>query len=93
MKTCTKPEAARLLIDDILDLKEQLERAELLMQDIGTDYFGRHFDFKEQQACYLSFDYNRYNVLSNIVMDYLFNLRQKLQDLESLARESEADHA
>ena len=56
------------------------------MQDIGTEYFGRFFDSKEKQGCYRSFGYNRYNVLSNIVMDFLFNLRQKVRCARTPAR-------
>lgn len=76
-----KAQAAYVLSDELLHMRLRLDRAEYVMQDITEDYFGIYDNRSEDGRIKIAWEYPRYSTKSDIVTDYLHEIRVTLDEL------------
>lgn len=81
-----KERAAYTLSDEVLKLRINLERAETVLQEIQDGYFDKYNTETEQGRFSIAWEYGRYGIFADIVSDYLFIMRETLQDLADKKR-------
>ena len=76
-----KERAAYVLSEEITEMALNLERAEAAMQEITDEFFAAFDDSTEAGRFSIAASYRRYSIFADIVADYLFIIRNALQDL------------
>lgn len=87
MKTTEKAVAAYTLSDELTDIELKLERAELLAADMADDYFRPYNNTDKDGKFAITFEHPRYEIVTEIILDYLFAIRNDLKALSELANE------
>ena len=82
----TKEQAAYVLTDEIWPALADLEVAEYLLQEIEEEYFDKLSADTEEGRFSIACGFPRNKVLTSVVRDYLFRLRQKLDELHELSK-------
>lgn len=81
-----KASAAYTLSDEISDMRLQLSRADVALQEIIDTYFG-YDPTTERGKFALEYEFDRYSTFADMVCDYLFKVRRVINDLSELADE------
>lgn len=78
-----KDEAMAVLIDEIIEIKNDLKKADLLIQELQGEYFDKYnYQNKEdREAIVIEFDRNK--VYGDIISDYVFQAKQRIEKLEA----------
>ena len=76
--------AAHLFSDEIQEMRSKLQKAEIVLDDITTKYFGSSV---VPEGSALVYDYTRYSVKAYIVSEYLCELKNMFARLEALTQE------
>jgi len=79
--TCSKETAAYILGDKISEMRMDLERAELIMQEVTEEFFAKCNPQDKDDRYRICYEFNRYGVYTDIVSDYLFKIRKELDTL------------
>lgn len=79
-------QAAYIVSDEITDMKMALERAEIVMQDINEDYFNKYDSHDKDGRVSIAWEYSRHEIKSDIVIQYLHQVRTTLETLYELGR-------
>jgi len=83
-----KAQAAYTVSDEIMDMRLSLERAEYVMQDINEEYFNKLDKRKESDHAAILWEHPRYTVKSDIVVEYLYKVRVRLDALWEQAQQA-----
>ncbi|MFV0399098.1 MAG: hypothetical protein ACK5LX_00585 [Oscillospiraceae bacterium] len=84
-----KKQAAVILQDEINDMMLRLRKAETILNDIATKYFGKA---KVPEGWALENEYSKYSTKVEIVADYLWELKEMISGLEATSEERSADN-
>lgn len=76
-------EAARVLDDEIWPIKDKLEKAGLIMQELTDEYFEKYSQGKEDDRIGILIEFQRNRIYINIVHDYLFQAKEAIAGLEA----------
>ena len=84
-----KKKAAIQLADEINDMILQLDKAENVLDDVATKYFGKA---TPPEGWELVSEYTRFGLKVEIIADYLWKLRDMLSGLEAGNGERSSDN-
>lgn len=76
-----KTKAMLALSDELYELKNSIEKAMGLMQEVTTEYFQRYDRDKKEEWDYIVFDFNRAALYASVVEDYVYNAKNTINAL------------
>ncbi len=78
-----KDQAMAVLIDEITEIKDDLNKACLLLQDLQTGYFEKYDCSIAEEREYIAYDFPANKTYAKIIGDYVFQAKQRIEVLES----------
>lgn len=75
-------QAAYRLSDEMFPIRDKIEKACLLLQDITDDYFRIYDREDEEDHWKIVWEYPRYATIADIIDDYVFQARDLIRELE-----------
>ncbi|MGI6588037.1 MAG: hypothetical protein ACOX2N_04500 [Peptococcia bacterium] len=76
-------QAAGELSDEIWDIKDNLEKACLLLQEMLEEYFEKYDKGNEEDRFCICHDYSRYGIFAEMVADYAFDAKENVKALKA----------
>lgn len=81
----TKSEASLKLDDEITAICIASEKAHMLMSDLTNEYFGTAPRNHQEEMLKLH-DLNRYRVISDIIFDYVYKIKEIAEKMQNYER-------
>lgn len=76
-----KTKAMLALSDELYELKNSIEKANTLLQEVTTEYFQRYDRDKTEERAYILYDFDRAALYASVVDDYVYNAKKTINAL------------
>ncbi len=83
-------QAAYILDDEIWPIKDKLDKACLILDEITVEYFEKYDRDKQEDHFGITWDFSRNATLVDIVFDYVIDALRELEVLEKRANKYQA---
>lgn len=77
--------AARELVDEIWPIKDKLEKACLILQELTDEYFRKYTRGDKDYHTAITWEFSRNATFADIIDDYVYQAKNALGDLEARA--------
>ncbi len=77
--------AARELMDEIWPIKDKLEKACLILQELTDEYFRKYSREDDKDQFAIRYEFSRNAIYADIIDDYVFQAKKALTELEDRA--------
>lgn len=75
-------QAARVLVDEIWPIKDKLEKACLVLQELTDEYFRKYSRSDKEDHLGITWEFSRNATFADIIDDYVFQAKGALEELE-----------
>lgn len=77
--------AARELVDEIWPIKDKLEKACLVLQELTDEYFRKYTRDDKDHHTAITWEFSRNATFAYVIDDYVCQAKKELEDLEARA--------
>lgn len=79
------------LSDEISELGQKINRAQLLIGDVTDRYFNEYDSSKKEDVWKILYEFNRYREFSGMVLDYIAESSKLIDGLTDISSKDESD--
>jgi len=83
-----KNNAASVLVDEVMDVFEKIDKAMVLMQEVTTEYFQRYDNKDKEEMAYILYDFDRAALYASVVDDYVYEAKKLVMELVARSQNS-----
>lgn len=78
-----KTQAARILDDELFEIKEAIRKSRAMLNELGNSYFGKIIKYDFEDLVMLFHSHGYYEPYYDIAFDYIVKADKKLEELLS----------
>lgn len=77
-------QAVKTLSDEVWEIQDKLEKSMILIQEITDEYFLKYDRDKEEDRTFMSWEFPRYRIYSEMIFDYVHAAKSKVDELKQI---------